>query len=1280
MIENEAAARHPHGIDVLFPGDGELATLMRERDWSQSPLGPPEQWPQTLRAIVRVMLTSRFAIWLGWGSELTFLYNDAYRAMTLGAKHPGVLGRPTREVWAEIWPQIGPRLEKVLATGEATWDQALMLFLERSGYPEETYHTFSYSPIADDEGIIRGNLCIVSEETEQVIGGRRLGLLRELAAQLASGNTTKDVLAATERALGTGTRDVPFFLLYRFDDECRHAQLVSSSPLPAGTAGLYRTLDSTADSPWPVAALLARLEPILVEALPGGDEWPRGPWDRAPQSAVVMPVAQQGQTRPAGFFIAGLNPHRRFDDNYQSFVGLLVGQIAAGLSGALAYDAERRRAEALAELDRAKTVFFSNVSHEFRTPLTLILGSLEDLRDGGEIGQRAHYPLAIAQRNGLRLLRLVNTLLDFSRIEAGRVQASFEPVDLAETTADLASVFRSAIERAGLRLVVDCPPVGEPVYVDRGMWEKVVLNLLSNAFKFTLEGEIEVRLARLAGGGAVQVSVRDTGIGIPEHELPHLFERFHRVEGASGRTHEGSGIGLALVHELVKLHGGTVTVASEPGRGSSFTVTLLLGTDHLPADRILRRAAGTVAAAGATSGGAGSAAASVVEEALRWLPQEAEPPPLLALDDMAPMDGAAGPRGSEAILLADDNADMRGYIRRLLEPRWHVETVSNGQQALAAARLRRPDLVISDIMMPEMDGFGLLQALRANPATRDVPVMLLSARAGEEARIEGIEAGADDYLVKPFSARELLARIEAQLLRTRMRAIEDASARRLASVFTQAPVAIALLRGPEHVYELANPFYLKMVNDRSLVGMRLRDALPEVVAQGIVDLLDEVFRSGKPYLGKSLPLMLNRGPGGAPEEAFFDFVYQPLFGGQGAVEGIAVVAYDVTELARARREAEVANRAKDEFLAMLGHELRNPLAPISTALQLLKMRGVEAAENERRVIERQVKHLVTLVDDLLDVSRLTRGKLQLEVNRIELSNVVSQAIETVAPMLDQRRHSLTVAVPTTGLAVDGDEHRLVQVVANLLGNAAKYTDPGGTIAIAGTREEGCAVLRIRDNGIGITPEMLSRIFDLFVQTPQALDRSHGGLGLGLALSRGLLALHQGTIEARSDGPGRGAEFTVRLPLPASSGALTAGGSEAAEPVQTAAHGQRILIVDDNRDAALMLAAALSLQGHSVQCAYDSPQALAMAEKSPPEVAILDLGLPLMDGFELARRFGADPVLCRTKLVAVTGYGQKDDRRRTAEASFAAHFVKPVDLAQLAAAITDLAAPGRDSEP
>ncbi len=1152
LTDKEAAAGRLPGVDTLFPGDGEMALLMRARDWSLTPLGPAGEWPQALRAMVRIMLTSRFAIWLGWGPELTFLYNDAYRTMTLGSKHPAVLGRPTREVWAEIWPQIGPRIERVLSTGEATWDEALQLFLERSGYAEETYHTFSYSPVADDLGVIRGNLCIVTEETERVIGERRLALLAILATRLAPVNTTGEVLAATEAALATGTHDLPFFLLYHLDADGRHARLVSSSPMPEGHPGLEPVLDAAALSPWPLARLLALGEPVVVDPLPAG-AWPAGAWDRPPERAVMTLVTQPGQARPAGIFIAGLNPFRLLDEQYQSFLGLLVGQISAALSGASAYEAERRRAESLAELDRAKTVFFSNVSHEFRTPLTLMLGPIDDLRNRGDLPDSARYPLAVVQRNGLRLLRLVNTLLDFSRIEAGRAEASYEPVDLAEITADLVSAFRSATERAGLALVVDCPPLGEPVYVDRGMWEKVVLNLVANAFKYTLEGEIEVQLRRrLPADGTVQLVVRDTGIGIPESEMPYLFERFRRVEGARGRTHEGSGIGLALVHELVKLHGGEVAAASDLGRGSTFTVTLRLGTEHLPAARLVRR--------GGAAAGPSGAATAVVEEALRWLPGEAEAVPLLALDDVTEAGASGGPRGDELILLADDNADMRDYIRRLLAPRWRVEAVANGRQALAAIQLRRPDLVISDVMMPELDGFGLLQALRADPRTHDLPVLLLSAHAGEEARFEGLAAGADDYIVKPFSAHELEARVEARLLRARLRAVE------------------------------------------------------------------------------------------------------------------------MTELVRARHEAEVANRTKDEFLAMLGHELRNPLAPILTALQLLRLRGVAAAENECRVIERQVKHLVTLVDDLLDVSRLTRGKLHLERRRVELSAVVAQAIETASPLLERNRHQLTVEVPRDGLAVDGDQHRLVQVVANLLANAAKYTDPGGRIFVTGTRQRNEAVLTVRDTGIGISAEMLPKVFDLFVQTPQALDRSHGGLGLGLALARGLIDMHQGTVEARSDGPGTGAELIIRLPLAGEeeAGAALGGGDEPAAAVIPAPHRRRILVVDDNRDAALMLAEALAMQGHQVQCAYDGPQALEMAQELAPEVAVLDLGLPLMDGFDLARRFAAHPVLRRTRLVAVTGYGQEQDRQRTAEAAFAAHFVKPVDLAQLCTAISELAAARDDA--
>jgi signal transduction histidine kinase len=975
---------------------------------------------------------------------------------------------------------------------------------------------------------------------------------------------------------------------------------------------------------------------------------PTGPWDRPPARAVVVPLAGRAQAAPGACLVLGLNPYRLYDQAFADFVQLVAGQIAAALSGARAYEDERGRAETLAELDRAKTAFFSNVSHELRTPLTLILGPLQDLRSGSappEVREQA----SLMHRNASRLLRLVNTLLDFSRIEAGRAQAVFEPVDLALLTQDLASVFRSTIERAGLALVVECPPLGTPVYVDRQMWEKVVLNLLSNAFKYTLDGSVTVSVVRDAD--AVRLVVRDTGIGIPAHEQPRLFDRFHRVEGARGRTHEGTGIGLALVQELARQHGGGVTVESEPGVGSTFTVTLPLGSAHLPAARVRD----ATAPASDPSG-----AAAYVEEALRWLPD--------AEDHAAP--DPAEPRSSDRILLADDNADMREYVRRLLQPRWEVEAVGNGREALAAARRRRPDLVVTDVMMPELDGFGLLAALRADPALRDLPVLMLSARAGEEATLEGLQAGADGYLVKPFTARELAARVEALLLRARIRAVEEDHVRRVAAVFAQAPVGIAVLRGPAHVFESANAPYRALVGGRDLVGKPVREALPDLAGQGIYELLDAVRHSSLPHVGRSLGVMMDRG-GGVPEESFFDIVYQPILDAEGAPDSIVVIAYDVTELARARRDAEVANRAKDEFLAMLGHELRNPLAPITTALQLLRLRGIEAGEKERLIIERQVRHLVTLVDDLLDVSRITRGKLELTRSRIELAEVVAKAIETASPLFEQHHHLLQVEVPARGLALSADEPRLAQAVANLLTNAAKYTEPGGRITVTAAAEAGDVVLQVRDNGIGIEPEMLPRIFDLFVQERQALDRSRGGLGLGLAIVRSLVTLHGGSVSATSGGRGRGAEFTIRLPgadrvaapAPAAPGTSSAPGVTA-----SGRPARRVLVVDDNEDGAHMLADILRALGHQVACAYDGPGALATAASFAPDVALLDIGLPVMDGYEVAQGFLRDGRLCRTRLVAITGYGQEQDRERTAAAGFIAHLVKPVDFDRLRALV------------
>ena len=764
----------------LFEVSGEVGHDLAAVDWTATPLGQPDEWPPSLRTPVRILLTSKFSMWMAWGPELTFFCNDAYRRDTLGKKYPWALGQPTAEVWSEIWTDVAPRIERVMRTGEATWDQSLQLFLERSGYLEETYHTFSYSPLADDDGHTAGLLCVVSEDTAQVLANRRMATLRDLGTR-PSNLTEAETLASAEQHLSGNPYCLPFTLTYLFDAGGRTATLAASTGFddaaghPAAAASI-----PTADpgAPWPVTRL-AHGEAVLVDRLserfPG---LPCGAWKEPPDDALLVPLVQPRQDAPYGFLVVGLNRYRALDEDYRGFVDLVAGHLAASITDARAFEFEKQRAESLAQIDRAKTDFFTNVSHEFRTPLTLLLGpaedALDDEREALPPGQRER--LEVIHRNGQRLLKLVNSLLDFSRLESGRVDSHFEPVDLGRYTAELTAMFETAVERSGLTLTVDCPPMDEPVHVDQDHWAKIVFNLLSNALKFTFEGGITVSLRR--EGDRAVLTVRDTGVGIPAAEQPRLFERFHRVQGTRSRTFEGSGIGLALVGELVGVHGGDARVTSEVGQGSTFTVSLPMGTAHLPGDQV---------SASAPTDELPQVASGFVAEALRWLDDDEAAAPVGTLDttgrepaaDRAEARGdgrAAEPAedgGDERarVLVVDDNADMRGYVAGLLSAVYDVTTASDGLAALDEVRRVRPDLVITDVMMPRLDGFGLLEKLQADPATVSVPVIMLSARAGSDGTIEGLEAGADDYLVKPFSARELLARVRVNLELDRIRRV-----------------------------------------------------------------------------------------------------------------------------------------------------------------------------------------------------------------------------------------------------------------------------------------------------------------------------------------------------------------------------------------------------------------------------------------------------------------------------------------------------------------------------
>ncbi len=742
-----------------FVGDSEMAARMREFDWSSTPLGPPQQWPESLRTACRICLTSRFPILLWWGPQLRMLYNDAY-APVLGHKHPA-LAEPGARAWADVWPIVGPMLDSVLA-GDSTWSADQLLPMYRHGYWEEAYFTFSYSPIHGADGEVAGVFTAVTETTGQVLGQRRLRTLRELGEITAAGApTVRQALSAGLDVLARNRADIPHALAYVVDEGGESASLAgcygvvpdsqpTTLPRAGGDDPIWRAASS--GQPEPATGLLD------ASTLLGGAN---RVGDAPPDSAMVLPVTAVGQRRPGAVLIVTVSAYRELDADYRSFFELVAGQLTTAVTDAVAYTEQRRRTEALAELDRAKSEFFANISHEFRTPLTLIAGPAQD----GLADTAAPLPpiqrerMQLIRRNAGRLRRMVDDMLDFARIESGRLLPDPVAIDLASLTREIVGSFAPAVHRSGLDLQLQCPQLPQPIAVDVDMWEKVVLNLLSNAVKYTHEGGIRVELRPAAEH--VELEVADTGVGVPADQLPLLFQRFHRVRGSAGRSHEGAGIGLALVHELVRLHDGTVSASSAEGAGSSFTVRLPVTT------AMTAGAAATVATPRAW------VQPLYREEAVQWVAGNDGDGTAAAAGDLA------GPRRDVAhpapatVLVVEDNADLRQFLTRLLEPYWRVLQAADGTVALATVREQRPDLVLTDVMMPGLDGFELLHELRADPATEAIPVVVLSARAGEEAAIEGLDAGADDYLPKPFSGPELLARVRSNLELARLRSRES---------------------------------------------------------------------------------------------------------------------------------------------------------------------------------------------------------------------------------------------------------------------------------------------------------------------------------------------------------------------------------------------------------------------------------------------------------------------------------------------------------------------------
>jgi signal transduction histidine kinase/DNA-binding response OmpR family regulator len=703
-----------------------MRAVYHQVDWSATPLGPRDSWPALLRLVVDLCLDSEFPVQISWGPDLLVLYNEAYIPLLGVEKHPWALGRPASEVGSNLWPASEKQLREVMRTGRAYHSDDQQLIIDRHGYPEEAHFTFSLSAIRDADGTVVGLFNAITESTQHILYERRLQVLRRLGTvSITADDSLHSTCRAAVEVIGRNRKSVPFAAVFISESAAHGPQRVAGYGFDESAAASCELVE-LAPTSGPVLEVMEHVGTELVDGLrdryPGVFEpGPLGPL--TPDQAFVLPVVMLGTRRPIGVLVIGVNPYWRPDDAYTAFAAMMARQLGVIMTDAVSYQNERKRQKALEELDRARTEFFQNVSHELRAPLTMLLTPLQDILNepGIVLPAAARDTVETSIRAGDRLQRVADELLNLSRSESGALMPDREDIDLASLTADVVEGYRSAIE-GRLNLRVDMPNEPLRAYVDRIMWTTIVANLVNNAVKFTPEGEVTVSLS--GDDSQVILTVVDTGIGIPQDEQAHIFERFHRVSNVDQQP--GSGIGLALVSEMTAAHGGSVGVTSEPGEGSQFIV------------RLPRYNGSAVAADTAESAGPEPSGEFTGEQ----------------------------PR----LLIIEDEPDLRGYLTKLFtKDGYAVEAMGDAETALTFLESNAPDMVVTDVMLPGQSGLEMLGTLRQDERNARLPVVVLTARVDPEATLEAFAQGADDFVVKPFNSAELLARVRAHYQMNQLR-------------------------------------------------------------------------------------------------------------------------------------------------------------------------------------------------------------------------------------------------------------------------------------------------------------------------------------------------------------------------------------------------------------------------------------------------------------------------------------------------------------------------------
>jgi PAS domain S-box-containing protein len=1229
--------------------DGEMARLIAGHDWAASPLGARANWPLPLQTTVNLMLASQFPMFVAWGPQRCLIYNDAY-SHVLGEKHPRALGMPFRLAWNDIWDEVGPIAERAFA-GQPSYFKDLPIRMERNGYPELTYFTFSYSGVRGDSGAIEGMFCVCQETTASVVAEKQrldeTDRLRQMFEQapgfMATLRGPAHVFEMTNAAFlqMTGFRDM-------IGKPVREA-------LPElDDQGFFELLDLVYDSGEPY---VARGRAVRLQ------RDPLAPLEDVFLNFVYQPIVAADGT-VTGIFIEGNDITEQY---------LAQQDLARNIERL--EQAERRKTFQLELADRLRDLA---APEEITAAASEILGRWLDVdrvlyAEVGGDGESFMVAREWLAEGVSSIARGIRQLADFGPPVIAELRAG-STIAIDDVHADTRTAFHSGAYAAlGIVANLGVPLVksGRLVAIlnvqmgRRCHWSDTSLELARETAERTWAA------LESAGARAELKGQRDQS----QHILKNMIEGFMLLDHKS-RVVQINAEALAL---------GERTEQEVLGRHHLAVWPEAAGTDL---DQLYRRVAdsgepGTLEYGHAFPHGR---RAWFEVRCHRWLDGGIA----VFFRDISER------KQSEQDLLASERAarqaaEQAQRERRLLDTLLDAIPVGIGMAAAdgEVVRVNRANQRLWGDGLPASanaleyeswkgwwaDGsarhgqplaaheWALARVLRGEEASNDVVEIEPFGAPGVRRTIVLSAAAvrdADGNIVGGVVAQmDVTAREQAE------RALRESEAKFRTIANAMPHMVFSALPGGAHDYFNQQWYEFTGAAEGSTAGEAWLSLFHPEDQQPARQRWRQSLASGEPY---EIEVRLRHHSG---QYRWILARALPIRDDAGAIVRWMGASTDIHDQKSTQEALRLADRRKDEFLAMLAHELRNPLAPISAGADLLRLARVDEPRVRQisELISRQVKHMTSLVDDLMDVSRVTRGLVTLNCALLDARHIITDAVEQVRPLIDVSGHQLAVHTPPESAFVLGDQKRLIQVITNILNNAAKYTPKGGSIVLRMETSADDVVIKVLDNGIGMSADMVGRVFELFTQAERSSDRAQGGLGIGLALVKSLVELHEGTVTASSGGPEQGSEFSIRLPRATQAQSSKPRGE--AGPAAGASPALRVMVVDDNVDAAMMLGMFLESAGHQVFIEHDATHGLQRSQREQPDVCLLDIGLPDMDGNALARRLRAQPGGADRVLVAITGYGQDEDRRQTAAAGFDHHFVKPVDAEVLLALLAGL---------